>query len=179
MKEQIQILDKTFKKSLSEAQIQKAVVQIAARITQDLSDKDPLFIAILNGAFMFASDLMKAIDFPAQISFVKLSSYTGTRSSGEAREILGLLESVEGRTVVLVEDIVDSGCTMQQMLKILRAQQPADIRIATLFLKPESLQVQLHVDYAAFCIPDDFVIGYGLDYNGYGRNLSAVYTVVE
>jgi len=175
----IKVLDKEFKLLLSEKQIRENVKKVAGKINKDLAGKNPLFLAVLNGAFMFASDLMKNINIPSEISFVKLASYQGMQSNGKVREVFGLSERIDGRTVVIIEDIVDSGLTMQQLLSSLSTRNPAEIRIATLLLKPESLKCELNLDYVVFEIPDEFVVGFGLDYDGYGRNMPEVYTLVK
>ena len=175
----VQILDKTFELSLSEEEIAVAVKRVAAQINEELKDENPLFIGVLNGAFMFMADLMKQVSIPSKVTFVKLASYEGMASTGKIKEIMGLSEDIKDRTVVIVEDIVDTGFTMQRMLEMLGTRNPKKICIASLFIKPEKLQVPLTVDYVAFSIPNDFIVGYGLDYDGYGRNLSAVYTLAE
>jgi len=175
----IKVLDKEFTLLLSEKQIRENVKKVAGKINKDLAGKNPLFLAVLNGAFMFASDLMKEITIPCEISFVKLASYQGMQSGGKIREVFGLSERIDGRTVVIVEDIVDSGRTMQQLLSSLSTRNPAEILIATFLHKPDALQCELTLDYVAFEVPNDFVVGYGLDYDGYGRNYSAVYTLVK
>ncbi len=175
----VQILDKTFVQSISACQISEAVQRMARQICEDLRHEDPVFLVVLNGAFMFASDLMKQLDFPSTLTFVKFASYQGTSSSGKVKELIGLAEEIKGRTVVILEDIIDTGLTMQQMLQNLYPQKPKEIRIASLFLKPEKLEVPLDVHYVAFRIPNDFIVGYGLDYEGYGRNLPAIYSVSE
>jgi hypoxanthine phosphoribosyltransferase len=175
----VKVKDKEFSLLLSEDQIKIAIKKVADRINSDLDGKNPLFLAVLNGSFMFAADLMKDINIPSQISFVKLASYDGMQSGGTVKEVFGLSERIDGRTVVIVEDIVDSGRTMQQLLFSLSSRNPAEIRIATFLLKPEALQCDLKIDYVAFEIPNDFIVGYGLDYDGYGRNLSEVYTLVH
>jgi hypoxanthine phosphoribosyltransferase len=176
--DQIRVKDKDFKLFLSEKQIQENIQRIADKINHDLDGKNPLFLAVLNGSFMFAADLMKKITIPSQISFVKLASYEGMQSGGTIREVFGLTEKIEGRTVVIVEDIVDSGRTMQQLLRSLDSRSPAEIRIATFLLKPEALQCELALDYVVFEVPNEFVVGYGMDYDGFGRNLSEVYSLV-
>ena len=128
---------------------------------------------------MFTADLMKRINFPCDISFVKLASYQGTSSSGKVKELVGLNENIEGRTVVIVEDIIDTGFTMKGLVETLRSKNPKDIRIATLLVKPDKLQVKLDIDYVAMNIPNDFIVGYGLDYDGKGRNYRDIYTVVN
>ena len=175
----IKIKDKTFAVSIPEDKIQQEVKRVAEEIIHDLKDENPLFLSVLNGSFMFASDLMRNLTIPCEISFVKLASYTGTSSSGKMKELVGLSEEITGRTVVIVEDIVDTGFTMQHLLKRLMEQNPKEIRIATLLVKQDKLQVELDIQYVAMHIPNDFIVGYGLDYDGYGRNYRDIYTVVE
>lgn len=174
----IQIKDKQFALSIPEEQIQKAVKEVGLAINRDLAGTNPLFICVLNGAFMFAGDLMKTINIPCEITFVKLSSYEGLYTSGSVKEIIGLNESVVGRNVVVVEDIVDTGITMERILNSLKAKGASDIHVATFLQKPDALQRDIQVDYVAMKIPNDFIVGYGLDYDGYGRNLKDIYTVV-
>jgi len=175
----IHIKDKDFKVSIKEEDILKEVDRVAAAINKDLAGKNPLFLAVLNGSFMFASDLMKRITIPCEISFVKLASYQGVTSTGVVRDVIGINENLTGRTIVIVEDIVESGTTMQHMLETLGTYSPGDIHIASLLVKPEKLQVDLNIEYAAMNIPNDFIVGYGLDYDGYGRNYKDIYTVID
>jgi len=175
----IQIKDKKFSLSIPEAEIQAAVRKVAEAINHDIAEKNPLFICVLNGAFMFAGDLMKNVSIPCEITFIKLSSYEGLYSSGSVKEIIGLNESVVGRNVVVVEDIVDTGITMERILSSLRAKGANEIRVATFLQKPDALQRDIKIDYVAMRIPNDFIVGYGLDYDGYGRNLKDIYTVVS
>ncbi len=175
----IQIKDKKFSLSIPESEIQEAVRKVGEEINRDLSDKNPLFICVLNGAFMFAGDLMKTVSVPCEITFIKLSSYEGLYTSGAVKEIIGLNESVVGRNVVVVEDIVDTGITMERILNSLHAKGANEIRVATFLQKPDALQRDIQVDYVAMKIPNDFIVGYGLDYDGYGRNLKDIYTVVQ
>jgi hypoxanthine phosphoribosyltransferase len=174
----VQIKDKKFSLSIKDVEIQAAVCRVAEAINRDLEGKDPLFLCVLNGAFMFASDLMKNVHVPCQITFIKLSSYEGLYTTGTVKEIIGLNESVVGRTVVVVEDIVDTGITMERILASLKAKGATEIRVATFLQKPDALQCDIQVDYVAMKIPNDFIVGYGLDYDGYGRNLKDIYTVV-
>lgn len=178
MKE-VQIKEKLFRISIPESEILTAVKKVAEQINADLGDSNPLFICVLNGAFMFASDLMKEINFPCQLTFVKLSSYQGLYTSGNVKEIIGLNESIVGRNVVIVEDIVDTGITMERILDSLAAKGAKDIHVATFLQKPDALQRDIKIDYVAMKIPNDFIVGYGLDYDGYGRNLRDIYTVVN
>ena len=174
----IQIKDKEFALSIPEEEILKAVKEVGLAINRDLEGTNPLFICVLNGAFMFAGDLMKTINIPCEMTFIKLSSYDGLYTSGTVKEIIGLNESVVGRNVVVVEDIVDTGITMERILSSLKAKGASDIHIATFLQKPDALQKDIKIDYVAMKIPNDFIVGYGLDYDGYGRNLKDIYTVV-
>lgn len=173
------VKDKEFRLLLSEKEINASISKIAEKINTDLEGKNPLFLAVLNGSFMFASDLMKKITIPCEVCFVKLASYQGMESGGKVKEVFGLSEHIEGRTIVIVEDIVDSGRTMQQLISSLSSRNPAEIRIATFLFKPSALLCDLNLNYVAFEIPNDFVVGYGLDYDGYGRNFGEVYTLVH
>lgn len=175
----IQIKDKRFTTFIPEEKILTEVARVADEISRDLSGSDPLFVSVLNGSFMFTADLMKRLDIPCEISFVKLASYEGTSTTGRVKELVGLNDDISGRTVVIVEDIVDTGLTMQRLLETLRAKNPKDIRIATLLVKPDKLQVDLKIDYVAMNIPNDFIVGYGLDYDGYGRNFRDIYIVED
>ena len=175
----VTIKDKTFRTFIPEEEILKRVKAVADRINKDMADKNPLFIAVLNGSFMFAADLMRYVNIPCEISFVKLASYQGTTSTGKIKEVIGLNEDLAGRTVVIVEDIVDTGFTMKRMVETLGTRNPESIHIATLLLKPGKLQVPLNIEYVAMEIPNDFILGYGLDYDQQGRNLRDIYTLVE
>ncbi len=175
----IKIKDKEFTLSIPESDILAAVKTVAFQINKDLKGTNPLFICVLNGAFMFASDLLKEINFACEITFIKLSSYEGLYTSGSVKEIIGLNESVVGRNIVVVEDIVDTGITMERILESLLAKGAKDIRIATFLQKPDALKRDIKIDYIAMKIPNDFIVGYGLDYDGYGRNLKNIYTVVS
>ncbi len=177
--ETIQVRDRCFTVSISEQKIKQRVAEIAAQISQDLKDKHPLLIAVLNGSFVFAADLMRGITIPCEISFVKMSSYVGTSSTGDVKHLIGLQENLKGRTIVIVEDIIDSGLTMQHLLEMLKEKEPSEIHIASLLVKPNNLKVKLDIPYCCFEIPNDFIVGYGLDYDGDGRNLPQIYTVVE
>jgi len=173
----VKIRDKEFDLFLSQEVIEKAIDKVAEKLNEDLADKDPLFVCVLNGSFMFASELMKRVTIPCEVSFVKVSSYRGIISTGKLKEIYGLEEDIKDRTVVIVEDIVDTGHTMSLILEQLECDEPKEIRVVTLLLKPDALKVQVKVDYVALEIPNDFIVGYGLDYDGYGRNLSDIYKI--
>ena len=175
----ITINDKTFEPSISEAEIKQRVKDLAQKISRDMEGKNPLFLAVLNGAFIFAADLMREMTIPCEISFVKLASYQGTTSTGKIKEVIGINENLSGRTIIILEDIVESGLTMKRMIESLGTRNPESVHICTLFFKPERLEVDLSIDYVAFRIPDDFIVGYGLDYDQAGRELKDVYTIVN
>ncbi|QNF33826.1 hypoxanthine phosphoribosyltransferase [Adhaeribacter swui] len=175
----VELHDKEFEIYLRESQIKLAIEKLAARINQDYAGRTPLFLAVLNGSFMFASDLMKEMRIPCEISFVKLASYQNTQSTGSVKELVGLNENLTGRDVIILEDIVDTGHTVHQLLEKLQTHVTATIEIASLLLKPACLQHELQIKYAALSIPNDFVVGYGLDYNGLGRNLRHLYKIKE
>lgn len=175
----VKIKDKEFELFLSQEEIEKSIDQVAAKMKKDLADSDPLFICILNGAFMFVSELMKRVNVPSEMTFVKLSSYSGVSSTGNIKEVIGLVENIKDRTVVVIEDIVDTGHTMTKILAELGKSEPKEIKIATLLFKPKALQTDVKLDYVALEIPSDFIVGYGLDYDGYGRNLPDIYKVID
>jgi len=179
MKENILVKDKEFMISISAEELDRAVSKIANDIKDDLKDKDPVFLIILNGAFMFASDLMKKLDFPLSLSFLKLASYEGTSSSGHVKQLFGFNEDLSGRNVVVVEDIIDSGVTMASILKQLKALNVADVKIASLLFKPAAFMMDFPIDYIGLEIPNDFIVGYGLDYDAYGRNYPDIYRLVH
>lgn len=175
----IKLHDKTFETSITEAEIKARVKAVADRINRDMAGRNPLLLAVLNGSFVFAADLMRMLTIPCEISFVKLASYQGTTSTGAIKEVIGINEDLEGRTVIIVEDIVESGLTMKRMIETLGTRKPASVHICTLLLKPGKLKVDLNIEYAAMEIPNDFIVGYGLDYDQQGRNLADIYTLVE
>lgn len=174
----VTLVDKTFGLSHPESEILAAIDKIAEEMQRDLHDKKPIFLVVLNGAYMFASDLMKRLEFTAQLQFIKLSSYTGTERSQDIKELIGLTEEVKGRTVCIVEDIVDSGATMQKLVAHIERLGADDIKVCTLLSKPNALKYPVKLDYVALEIPNDFIVGYGLDYYEYGRNLRDIYTLI-
>jgi hypoxanthine phosphoribosyltransferase len=174
-----QILDKSFKPYLTQNNIDEAIERIANQINQDYCDKNPLFIAILNGSFIFAADLFKKINVPAEISFIKLASYQGTKSTGNVITAIGLETDLYDRNVIVLEDIIDTGKTLSAFLPQLEHQQPKSLKVCTLLHKKEATQYPVTIDYLGFEIPDLFVVGYGLDYNGYGRNLDQIMQIDE
>ena len=175
----VKLKDKVFEISISEAEILQRIKVVAEKISKDMEGKNPLLLAVLNGSFIFAADLMRMLTIPCEISFVKLASYQGTTSTGVIKEVFGINEDISGRTVIIVEDIVESGLTIKRMIETLGTRNPESIHICTLLLKPERLTVPLNIEYVAMEIPNDFIVGYGLDYNQQGRNLRDIYTVVE
>jgi hypoxanthine phosphoribosyltransferase len=171
---------KRFRKYIDEDRIEAAVRGLAERMNNDLSGSgDVVFIGILNGSFLFAADLFRHINLNARISFLKLASYEGTSSSGSIRDLIGWNEDVQGKSVVVVEDIVDTGNTLELVVGGLKVRKARDIRVATLLFKPGAYTKDIKPDYVGFEIPNDFVVGYGLDYDGYGRNLPAIYTLID
>ncbi len=173
----VKVKDKEFDLFIPEAEILQAIDKVAEQMNEDLAGKDPLFVCVLNGSFMFASELMKRVTVPGQISFVRMASYQGTKSTGKIKEIYGLEEDIRDRTVVIIEDIVDTGHTMSLILDQLACDEPKEIKVATLLFKPEALKTNVKIDYIALEIPSDFIVGFGLDYDGYGRNLADIYKI--
>jgi hypoxanthine phosphoribosyltransferase len=178
-KKRIKVLELIFETSITEERIQGEVKRIAEEMNRDLADKNPIFLGILNGAFMFASDLFKQITIPCQISFLKLASYEGTTTTGSVKQLIGINQELRDRTVVVLEDIVDTGITLDTIVRQLNGYEPREILLATMLHKPEALQREVRLDYVGFEIPNEFVLGYGLDYNGYARNLPEIYTLVK
>lgn len=175
----VQVKDKKFALYISEETIKTRVMEVATQMDKDLRNKNPLFLVILNGSFIFAADLLRDINFPCEITFVRVSSYEGTNSTGEVKQLIGLKEDITDRTIVIVEDIIESGTTMKALLHYLGEKNPKEILITSLFVKPGCLKVDLRIDYRCFDIEDDFIVGYGLDYNQEGRNLPHIYQVIE
>ena len=171
----IQVLDKTFEPYLKEAAIQAKITELAGQLNKDYAGKRPLFLSILNGSFLFTSDLFKQITLEAEVSFIKLASYKGTSSTGNVITAIGLDTNVKDRHIVILEDIIDTGKTLHHYLPQLDSMQPASVKIAVLLNKKEALQYPVQVDYACFDIPNKFVVGYGLDYDGLGRNSKDIY----
>jgi hypoxanthine phosphoribosyltransferase len=175
----IQVLDKKFQPYIKAAQIQEQIDKLAKQLNEDYAGKKPLFIAVLNGSFMFASDLFKELTIDAEICFIKLASYKGTKSTGNVITSIGLDIALTGRHVVIIEDIVDTGKTLHEFLPQLQNQQPASLKIAALLHKPDALVHPLKIDYIGFNVPNKFLLGFGLDYDGLGRNLKEIYQLVE
>lgn len=175
----IRVDDKKFRLYIKQAEIEKEVARLAGEMNRDLAGKDPVFLGILNGVFMFAGDLYKQLEFPSRISFLKLASYSGTDTTGKVRQLIGINCELRDRVVVILEDIVDTGVTLETVTRKLSHYQPAEVRVATFLHKPGATVRKVRLDYVGMEIPNDFVVGYGLDYNGYGRNLGEIYQVIE
>lgn len=175
----ITIKDKKFRVSIANEVIQEKVKALAEKMNKDYAGKNPVFVCILNGAFVFAADLVRYLDFQPDIVFAKYSSYDGMDTTGKVKEILGVSADLTGKDVVIVEDIIDTGITMSHVLPIFESKGAASVKIATLLMKPEKLRSNITIDYCALEIPNEFIVGYGLDYDGLGRNYKDIYTVVE
>lgn len=175
----VKVLDREFGVSIPSEKVQKRIQELADEISNDLRDMDPVFIAILNGSFMFASDLFKKISFDAQITFLKLASYEGTSTSGSVMQLIGLNQQIKGQNIVILEDIVDTGITLDIIMRQLSGYQPASVRVATLLFKPDACKVKIPLDYVGFSVTNEFIIGYGLDYNGYGRKYEDIYVLID
>ena len=173
----IQVLDKTFVISIRDEEIQEAVSRLAQEISRDYRDKNPLFLVMLNGAFVFAADLLRQVTLPCEISFVKYVSYTGMASSHQVNQLIGLGEEVTGRNIVVVEDIIDTGFSMASLLEDLRLMSPRSIAVCSLLFKPDAFRRDFRINYLGLSIPNDFIVGYGLDYDRYGRNYKDIYKV--
>lgn len=175
----VTIKDKQFKPYITADKIQQSVNEVASKINSELSSDFPLFLVVLNGSFMFAADLLREISIPCEISFVKLASYHGTVSTGEVNELIGLKEDVSGRTVVIVEDIVDTGNTIEKLYQLLQNKKAGKIKVATALFKPEAYHKNFEISYCGMRIKNEFVLGYGLDYDGQGRNLKDIYILAQ
>jgi len=176
---EVRILDKTFRELISEQSIRKRIDEIALQINREFVGSEVIFVGILNGAFMFAADLFRKIDLNARITFVKLASYQGISSSGSIKELIGWNEDLVNKRILVVEDIVDTGATLERTVNELVIRNVADIKIATMLLKPAAYTRDIPINYIGFEIPSKFVVGYGLDYNGFGRNLPSIYTLIR
>jgi len=176
----VKIHDLEFELFIPNEKIQSVIAEMAVKMNKELADKDPLFLCILNGSFMFASELFKRIDFvESEISFVKLASYSGSKTTGSVKQLIGLNEDIKGRTVVILEDIVDTGITITNIQEQLKGLEPKEVFIATMLLKPDALQKDVDLKYVGIEIPNDFIVGYGLDYDGFGRNLQDIYSIIK
>jgi len=175
----IQIHDKHFVPFITAEEIDTVVANMARQAEEDLNGEVPIFIGVLNGSFMVVSDFVKKYTQPCEVSFVKLASYEGMTSTNEVKQLIGLNQNLEGRSVVVIEDIVDTGNTVAELKKIFEGHNLKQLKIATLFFKPEAYTKDIKLDYVGFEIPDKFIVGYGLDYDGQGRNLPQVYQLKE
>jgi hypoxanthine phosphoribosyltransferase len=176
--DRIQLKDKWFEIFITEDTLLKEIDRVAAQINDELKDKDPLFVCVLNGAFMFASELIGRFRYNCDVTFIRLQSYSGTQRDSNLRQVQGLVENIRNRHIVIVEDIIDTGHTMHHLVHQLQENQPESIRIATLLFKPNALQLPIQPNYVVRSIPNDFIVGFGLDYNGHGRNLRNIYKVI-
>jgi hypoxanthine phosphoribosyltransferase len=174
---EIQLKDKTFELFIPEKVIRKEIRRVAKDIVRDMKEKNPLFICVLNGAFMFASDMIKGMNISCDIGFIRVRSYEGIHSSGLIKEVQGFVDTVENRHVVIVEDIIDTGHTISYLVNKLQTENPASVKIACMLFKPNALETDIKPDYCALEIPNDFIVGYGLDYDGLGRNLKNIYKI--
>ena len=175
----VKVHDKEFLKFIDANKLNIANEILASKLSADYEGKAPLFLCVLNGSFMFASDLLKHFKGNCEISFIKLSSYQGTQTTEEVKTVIGLNEEIKGRDVIILEDIIDSGITISHLVKDLAKYEPVSLKVVTLLLKPDALRTNIKPDYVGLEIPNDFIIGYGLDYNGYGRNLPDIYKIKE
>ena len=176
--DRIQLKGKSFEVFLTEDVILNKIDRVAKQLNDDLKDKDPIFVCVLNGAFMFAAELIGRFESDCDVTFIRIQSYEGVKRGENMKELQSMVENIENRNVVIVEDIVDTGYTMYYLLNKLEEQNPATVRIATLLFKPQALQIPIQPDYVVKAIPNDFIVGFGLDYNGHGRNLRNIYKVV-
>jgi hypoxanthine phosphoribosyltransferase len=176
---EITLLDREFSVYITEDEIQSRVTALAEKINEDLKGQEVLFFGVLNGVFLFAADLFRQITLECQVSFIKLASYDGTSSTGKIKELIGWNEDITGKTVVVIEDIVDTGATLERVIGELKLRKAAEVKICTLLFKPEAYTRDIPIDYIGFEIPNNFVVGYGLDYDGYGRNLKAIYKLTK
>ena len=175
----VQVRELVFEQFISREEIDKAVQLVADQVNHDFAGKEPVLLAILNGSFMFVSDLMKKLTIPCEISFAKFTSYSGTQSTEEVTKQIGIDSQLKGRHVIIVEDIVDTGITLEKILAEVSHVEPASVRIASLCFKPEAFRKDFPIDYVGLKIPNKFIVGYGLDYDGYGRNLPDIYQIVK
>ncbi|HNR41951.1 MAG TPA: hypoxanthine phosphoribosyltransferase [Bacteroidales bacterium] len=175
---EVYILGKKFRELIPEQSLQERIDELAARINNDFAGREVVFVGILNGAFMFAADLFRRLDLQARITFIKLASYAGTSSTGTVRELIGWNEDLKDKQVIIIDDIVDRGDTLEYAVNNLIIRNVTDIKVAVLLLKPGSYRKNIRIDYVGYEIPNDFVAGYGLDYNGFGRNLTSIYSLV-
>lgn len=177
--DKIKILDREFRITITNGKIQKSISRIAGKMNKDLKGKDVVFLGILNGAFMFVTDLMEKINFNCRVSFVKLAAYQDSTSAGTVKRLIGLNEDISDKTVIVLEDIIETGITINDVLRQLKGYEPKEVLIATLLIKTGCLKKEIKPDYTGFEIPPDYVVGYGLDYKGYGRNLKNIYTIIN
>ena len=179
MTKKVTLGDKTFRIMIPAEEIDKAVTRVAEQLNERYKGRTPIFLGVLSGSFLFLADLVRKVDFNTQMAFVKISSYSGTESTGQVKKKLGINFDIEGRDIIIVEDIVETGHSMNYLLDYLRAKNPASISICTLFFKPDKFLYEYEIDYTALSIGNEFIVGYGLDYNQLGRNLKDIYVIDE
>lgn len=179
MKEQVTVNGKDFQVYLTKDEITGRIWDLGQQITQDYRGKTPIILSVLNGAFIFTADLVRYIELPLKIEFVRLSSYEGTSSTGRITEVLGLKTDLENQEVIIVEDIVDTGLTLSNFIKTVKSKNPNSVRVVSLLRKPEAITFPVEIDYVGFDIPNDFVLGYGLDYDEVGRELPQIYKLID
>lgn len=177
--ETVKLHDKTFAPFIERNEIEERLDHLSEKINEEYAGKQPLFISVLNGAFMFTADLLKRVNFDCEVTFMRVSSYDGDQTTGKVKEVIGLTENIEGRDIVIVEDIVDTGITINKIYADLEFLRPASIKVATLFFKPDKYKKNVPIDFVGFEIPEAFIVGYGLDYDGLGRNLPEIYQVSD
>ncbi len=175
----VRLHEHEFEQFISENEVNAAVARVAEELNAQYAGQRPLFVGVLNGAFVFATELLKRLSIECEITFVKVASYHGTSSSGKVTDLIGFNERIEGRHIVILEDIVDTGSTIVHILDLLRDRHPASVRIATLLFKPDAYKQQVPIDHVAIRIPNAFVVGSGLDHNGLGRNLTGIYRIID
>jgi hypoxanthine phosphoribosyltransferase len=175
----VQLKDKKFVETISSETIEQSVQKVADQINEEMAGLRPIFVVVLNGAFMFASDLLKKINIDCELTFVKVASYEGTETTGKVKTLIGLNLDIEDREVIIVEDIVDTGITIEMLINDIKHQNPSDVKIATLLFKPGAYQKDIPIDYVAMEVANDFLVGYGLDYDQLGRNLDSIYVLDE
>lgn len=179
MSNKVKLKDKEFEIFIDKPEIDDVIDTLASRLNKEMAEKNVMFLAILNGAFMFAADIIRKVNFKPRISFLKLASYLGASSTGKVKQLIGLNEELKGMTVIVLEDIVDTGVTMDNIIRQIQGFEPDDVKICTFLHKPSAYQGNITIDYIGKEIPNDFVVGYGLDYDGYGRHLNGVYRIIN
>ena len=175
----VQLHDKTFKRFISNNEIQSSINKIVEKINEDYSNKQPVFIGVLNGSFLFCADLIRQFNSTCEVAFIQFASYEGTQSSGKVKELMSLSIDIKNKDVIILEDIVDTGNTLEKLMITLKKHAPSSIKIATLLFKPNAYKKKIPIDYVAIEVGNEFLVGFGLDYDGLGRNLEHIYKIEE